>query len=207
MKKQEAQELMLKIIKEKGKVSPQDINQASKNKIPLVQIYGIAKELVDEGAIILEQKDDLKTYSLAEGKKKNTPQEKDEKTDEKEHATSQGKPAKTGGRDMTKYKFNGTEYNKGRLAHAIIAAYAKEKKPTLKQALALFPDELVRPWGLIKPVAEAKAMSTKYARFFIKPEEEIKLKDCSICVSNQMTPDRLANILSIAKKELKFSIK
>jgi hypothetical protein len=139
MKKQEAQELMLKIIKEKGKVSAQDINQISKNKIALVQIYGIAKELIDEGLIIQEQTDDLKTYSLAEPKKKNTPQEKVEKTDENEPAASQGKQVKTGGRDMTKYKFLGAEFNKGRLAHAIISAYAKEKKPTLKQALVLFP--------------------------------------------------------------------
>ena len=207
MNKQEARKKIIEIITEKGKVSAQDIHQASKNKIALVQIYGVAKELVDEGVIILEQKDDLKTYSLGEPKKKNTSQDEDKKTGEGEPATSADKPIKTGGRDMSKYKFNGNEYNKGRLAHAIIAAYAKEKKPTLKQALVLFPDELVRPWGLIKPVAEAKAMSAKYARFFIKPEEEIKLKDCSICVSNQMTPDRLANILSIAKKELKFSIK
>lgn len=215
MKKEEAKAQMLKIIS-KGKISPEEINKLT--KIAFIQIYGIAKELEADGQIILEQIDDLKTYSLAEAepkKEKKSAKEKDE-SGEKEPAisedlnleeTKEEKVVKTGGRDMTKYKFNGNEYNKGRLAHAIISAYAKEKKPTLKQALVLFPNELVRPYGLIAEIGEARKMSKQHQRFFIKPEEEIKLKDCLIGVSNQMTPDRIGAILNIARKELGYKIK
>lgn len=114
---------------------------------------------------------------------------------------------RSAGRNRTLYTFNGQEYNKGRLAHAVIAAYAKDKKPTLKKAVELFPDNIVPPYGLIKPIAEAKKMSEKYQRFFIKPEEEIKLKDSVVAVSNQMTPERIEKIMQIARKELGYKIK
>lgn len=216
MKKEEAKAKMLKVITEKGKISPEEINKLT--KIAFIQIYGIAKELEADGQIILEQIDDLKTYSLAEAepkKEKKSAKEKDE-SGEKEPTISEDlnleepkeeKVVKTGGRDMTKYKFNGNEYNKGRLAHAIISAYAKEKKPTLKQALVLFPNELVRPYGLIAEIGEARKMSKQHQRFFIKPEEEIKLKDSVVACSNQMTPDRIGAILNIARKELGYKIK
>jgi hypothetical protein len=59
---------------------------------------------------------------------------------------------------------------------------------------------------MIKPIKEAKEMSKERQRFFIKPEEEIKLRDCSIAVSNQWTPDRMEKLLVIAKK-LGYKIK
>jgi hypothetical protein len=89
----------------------------------------------------------------------------------------------------------------------LLPAYAKEKKPTLKQALELWPDAIVPPYGLIKPIAEAKKMSEKYQRFFTKPEEEVKLKDATVGVSNQMTPERIDKIIAIARKELGYKIK
>jgi hypothetical protein len=50
-------------------------------------------------------------------------------------------------------------------------------------------------------------MSKERQRFFIKPEEEIKLRDAVIAVSNQFTTERIDKVIAIAKKELKYSIK
>ena len=134
---------------------------------------------------------------------KSTP-EKEEKKENEEKIT---KPKKKAGRDLTTYQFNGNTYNKGRLVHAVIAQYAKEKKPSLKTALELFKDEIVPPYGLIKEIKEARKLSKPYQRFFIKPEEEIKLRDCSIGVSNQWTPDRIEALIMIARKQLGYKIK
>lgn len=210
MKTEEAREKILNIIKEKGKATPQEISDACKGKIPMLQIYNITKKLTDEKLVQMEQKDKDKFYSLA-AKDENEPPAAGDAGETQSETLNSGKLLNNSsggaGRNLTKYKFKGNEYNKGRLAHAVISAYAKENKPTLKQALAMWPDEIVPPYGLIKPIAEAKKMSQTYQRFFIKPEEEIKLKDCVIAVSNQMNPERIGKVIAIARKELKFSIK
>lgn len=143
-------------------------------------------------------------------KVKDEPQEKNaEKKSEKPQEVNLEKSDEInlGGRNRKTYTFNGVpNLNKGRLALAIVTAYAKEKKPTLKQALELWPDAIVPPYGLIKPIADAKKMSEKYQRFFIKPEEEVKLKDTTVAVSNQMTPERIDKIIAIARK-LGYKIK
>lgn len=211
MNNTEAREKILAIIKEKGRVSASDINYSTKGKIPNVQTYGITKKLAEEGVISIEDSENNKFYSLAD--KKSVKAEDSAKTEVKEpESAAEQKPTKVqmnkgSGRDLTKYKFNGNEYNKSRLAHAIVAQYAKDKRPSLKAALEMFPDEIVRPYGFIKPANEAKKISKERARFFIKEEEQIKIKDAVICVSNQMTPERIAQVISIAKKELKYTIK
>jgi len=137
---------------------------------------------------------------------KTEPKEKAPVKKDKEEIKPLKIPEKTG-RDLTKYKFNGEEYSKGRLAHAIISQYAKEKKPSLKQALALFPAEIIQPYGLIAEVKEARKLSKSRPRFFLKEEEVVKLRDCSICISNQFTTERIAKVIAIARKELKYTIR
>jgi hypothetical protein len=50
-------------------------------------------------------------------------------------------------------------------------------------------------------------MSKERQRFFIKPEEEMKIRDCSIAVSNQWTVERIQQVISIARKQLGYKIK
>lgn len=212
MKTEEAKEKIAEMLKEKTPITPQEINQLSKNTLPFVQIYTILGGFVKSGAVKLDEADGKKSYTLLdESKLIETVDEKPIKQPEKTEPVKEEKLTKNkfnqGGRDLTKYKFNGSEYNKGRLALAIIAQYAKEKKPSLKMALELFPDEIIPPYGLIKPIADAKKMSKERQRFFIKPEEEIKLRDTVIAVSNQFTTERIEKVISIAKKELKYTIK
>lgn len=214
MKTEEAKEKIAEMLKEKTTLTPQEINHASKGTLPFVQIYTILGGLVKTGAVQLNEADGKKSYTLLDANKLN--EVTDEKTKKqlektepvKHEERSTTKPKfKQGGRDLTKYKFNGNEYNKGRLAWAIVSQYAKEKKPSLKMALELFPDEIIPPYGLIKPIAEAKKMSKERQRFFIKLEEEIKLRDTVIAVSNQFTTERIEKVISIAKRELKYTIK
>ena len=153
----------------------------------------------------METEIDFTPVTKTEQTKATPEKEEKEKKDEKTEKVT--KPKKKAGRDMTTYQFNGNTYNKGRLAHAVITQYAKEKKPSLKTALELFKDEIVPPYGLIKEIKEARKLSKPYQRFFIKPEEEIKLRDCSIGVSNQWTPDRIEALITIARKQLGYKIK
>jgi len=210
MKTEEARAKMLTIIQEKGEVTPQQINY-SDSKIAFVQIYSIAKILETEKIIVIEQKDKMKVYRMA-GTKSTSQQVETKEVDKLEKGVAKTeepevkpKKAKTGGRDLSTYKFQGEEYNKGRLALALIKFYVADKKPSLKQAMEMWPAEIVRPYGLINEKKQAHKLPQ---RFFIKSAEEIKLKDgVVICVSNQMTPDRINAIIKIARKTLKYTIK
>lgn len=214
MKTDQAKEIIIETLKTKTTVSAQEINYASKGTLPFVQIYGIMSVLINNGSVQLNKSDGKKTYTLIDAEKLNdevpknvkAKPEKEKAVKETEEDEPKEKPKKKVGRDLTTYKFNGNEYNKGRLAHAIVAQAAKDKRFGLKGALDIFPDELIRPYGMIKPIKEAKEMSKERQRFFIKLEEEIKLRDCSIAVSNQWTPDRMEKLLIIAKK-LGYKIK
>jgi hypothetical protein len=219
MKTEQVREVIIKTLKEKATVTAHEINAASKGSITFLQIYTVMNVLIKDGAVKMEEKEGKKHYTLIDAKKlkneiESAPVTKTEQAksapvkDEKEEQPEKVvKPKKKAGRDMTTYQFNGNTYNKGRLAHAVIAQYAKEKKPSLKTALELFKDEIVPPYGLIKEIKEARKLSKPYQRFFIKPEEEIKLRDCSIGVSNQWTPERIEALITIARKQLGYKIK
>ncbi|HXD93894.1 MAG TPA: hypothetical protein VNX01_11830 [Bacteroidia bacterium] len=210
MKTEQVREVVIKTLKEKTTVTAHEINAASKGSIPFVQIYSVMNALIKDGAVEMKENEGKKHYTLVDTEKlkdgiEPAPVTKTEQA--KAAPEKEVKPKKKAGRDMTTYQFNGNTYNKGRLAHAVIAQYAKEKKPSLKTALELFKDEIVPPYGLIKEIKEARKLSKPYQRFFIKPEEEIKLRDCSIGVSNQWTPDRIEALITIARKQLGYKIK
>jgi Fe2+ or Zn2+ uptake regulation protein len=216
MKTEKVREVIIQALKEKTTVTAHEINAASKGSIIFVQIYSVMNALIKDGAVHVNEVEGKKQYTLVDAEKLKdeidfTPVAKTEQTKvvhEKEVQEEKViKPKKKAGRDLTTYQFNGEAYNKGRLAHAVIAQYAKEKKPSLKTALELFKDEIVPPYGLIKEIKEARKLSKPYVRFFIKPEEEIKLRDCVIGVSNQWTTDRIETLIVIARKQLGYKIK
>ncbi len=213
MKTEKVKEVIVETLKAKTTVSAHEINTNSKGSIPFVQIYAVMNALIKDGAVTMHEIEGKKNYTLVDAEKLKDeidfttivkPDKVNEVVETKEKIQ---KPKGKVGRDLTTYQFNGNTYNKGRLAHAVIAQYAKEKKPSLKTALELFKDEIVPPYGLIKEIKEARKLSKPYLRFFIKPEEEIKLRDCVIGVSNQWTPDRIEVLLAIARKQLGYKIK
>lgn len=210
MKTEEAKAKVIDSLKSKKTITAQEINQNSKGKIPMVQIYGIFSGLIKNGSVKVNESDGKKSYELIDETKLNdVPAKKvlEKKKEESDEGKTLG-PKPKGGRDLTKYTFNGKkDLNKGRLALEIIAKAAKDKRLSLKGALELFPDEIIPPYGLIKPLAEAKKLSKERQRFFIKPEEEIKLRDAVIAVSNQFTPERIQKVIEIGRKQLGYTIK
>ena len=204
MKTEDAKTKIMEMLTEKTTVTAQEINQATKGKLPFVQIYSIMAGMIKAGTIKLNETAGKKSYSLAAGSKTEAVVNEPANTESKKATSVKNNQ---GGRDLTKYTFNGREYNKGRLAHAIISQAAKDKRLSLKGAMELFPDEIIPPYGLIKPISEAKKMSKERQRFFIKPEDEVKLRDAVIAVSNQFTTERIEKVIAIARKELKYNIK
>jgi len=238
MKIEEVKKRISEMLIKKKTLTAQEINYAAKGAIPPIQIHTCLAGLVKSGAVELKENDGAKSYTLldesklnegapekiqVEEEKEEAPKEKaakkkvsapEQEEEEEEEEEKEETPKSTkdkfvqGGRDLTKYKFDGQEgLSKGRLALAIIKKYAKEKKPSYKAALELFPHTLVPPYGLIKTVKEAKEISKERARFFIKDDELVKLKDEVVAVSNQWTKERIDKLISIAKKQLGYSIK
>ena len=131
-----------------------------------------------------------------------------EEGNEPENSVPVSKPKYKGytGRDLSKYTFSEhKDLNKGRLALAIVSKWVKEEKPNLKQALALWKDEIVKPYGVIKEVKEIKKAQLE-KRFFCKENEVLALTDAKIAVSSQMTPERISAIIAIAEKQLGYKI-
>jgi hypothetical protein len=214
MKTEEAKEIIIKSLKEQTTVKAHEINYQSKGKIAFVQIYGIMSKLIKNGSVQQNtETDGKKSYTLVDAEKLelepvDTPKVKMEKVKAEKpiEKETKEKPKQKIGRDLTTYKFNGIDYNKTRLAHALVAQYVKDKRPGLKGLLEIFPDEIVKPYGMIRKIEEAKEISKDRLRFLVKPDEEIKVRDCVIACSNQWTPDRIEILLGIAKK-LGYKIK
>lgn len=213
MKQEEAKKTIIAAL-EKGTVTAHELNYSSKGTLPFVQIYGILSTFVKNSSVQMNESEGKKSYTLIDAEKlsdtapivvKTTKVKIEKDSDEVEEPKEKTK--KKIGRDLTTYKFNGNEYNKGRLAHAIVSQAATDKHFGLKGALEIFPDEIIKPYGMIKSIKDAKEMSKERQRFFIKPEEEIKLKDCTIAVSNQWTSERIEKLIAISKKQLGYKIK
>lgn len=207
MKTEDAKAIIVKSLIEKTTVKANEINYENKGTIAFVQIYGIMAKLIKNGSVQMNETDGKKSYTLIDAEKLNdepieTPKVKPEKikvTKVNGDEEPKEKPKKKNGRDLTTYMFEGIEYNKGRLAHAVVSKFAKEMRPSLKGLLEIFEDSIVRPYGMVRAIKEAKEISKDRLRFFIKPEEEIKIRDCSVAVSNQWTPDRMEKLLAISK--------
>lgn len=213
MKTEEVRKIVISALKQQPVVTAQEINYAS--RVPFVQIYVVMASFVKNGSVQLNESDGKKSYTLIDESKLDdviAPAEKtkpEKVTTVKEEADeTEEKLIKKTGRDLSTYKFNGNEYNKGRLAHAIVSFYVLEKKPSLKAIIELFPATLIPPYGMIETIKKAQEISKERPRFFVKSEEVIKLRDGNnIAVSNQWTTERIDKLITIARKQLGYKIK
>ena len=112
------------------------------------------------------------------------------------------------GRNNQKFKFNGNEYGKGPLVREVVREYvAGHPKVTLKQLKEIFPDELLKRFGIFQEESVAKELSGARDRYFFKDEQLIKLGDKKvIAVCNQLTSDNIQPFLKTARA-LGFKIK
>lgn len=183
-------EEILKVLDKKGKVTPAEIQYELKEDVVMIQIHKALKKLETDKIVEVEEVENNKFFFLKQ----------------KNKAKSTSVNVDKGGRDVTKYKFNGQEYGKSRLALAIISHYVKKNKPTYKQLCEIFPIDLTPPYGFIKPKEEAIEISKHPARFFIKEHEVLELSDGPVCVSNQFTKDRIEKLIKIAKDKIGYMI-
>ncbi len=171
-------------------------------------IYKSVKVLADKGMIKVNSESDPATYEFLKTDKRETNPSKDVTTEtvlkveepnknvlvKKATKTATAKKVeedeatlpKTSGRDTSKLKFNGELYGKGRLVLAVVKKYVEDNpKTTLTKLKEIFPNELQPRYGVVEEVSKAKKISADRDRFFLKPEDLIKVGDKKIAVCNQ----------------------
>ena len=164
-----------------------------------LELYNLLRRLTKEETIIEHSNN---TYSVAVIDNGGASQIVSKQTE----VTKTSKTS-TVGRDSSKYKFEGEEYGKGPLVKAVVAKYvADNPKTTYRQLKDVFPDELLKRFGIFQDEQTAKAIAPKGKRYFDKPEYLIKLKDRSIVVCNQFTLTNIQPFLKVAKS-LGYKIK
>lgn len=184
---------------------------ATKTGIPLIKAQWAAKMLEEEQQITSEKKAGDKIIRLVDTQAaptSETPAEQTETTpteepanQKKEKAEKSKKQEKTG-RDTTKYAFERSEpMPKGQTALAVLKAFFRDHKPTLKQVKEAFDDAIVQRYGVTQELSNAKALSGDRDRFFMKPEQILVTKDGKkLACTTQWTAERFAAFLKVARK-------
>ena len=83
-------------------------------------------------------------------------------------------------RDLTKYRFNGTLYGKGRLVHAVVKAFLQDKpKTTFEDLKIAFPDSCQGSWGVIALQEKGQEVFDRsgHYRYFIDESDELTTGD------------------------------
>ncbi len=91
-------------------------------------------------------------------------------------------------RDLTKYRFNGVTYGKGRLVHAIVSHYIQHHPDiTFDELLAKFPNRLQGSLGVVEELSQITDASKRNHRYFARPDELIQLpkEQRTVVVSSQ----------------------
>lgn len=114
-------------------------------------------------------------------------------------------------KDYSKFSFNGKEYNKGRLVNAVIRYYVENNPETtfsdLKQK---FPNSIQGNFGVFDSKASANSVfqNTGRKRYYINPDEEIRLADETICTCTQWNLENIKAFINKSKLlELEIEIK
>lgn len=168
-----------------------------------LQLFNILKQLQKDERIVEYVNDHGKMYSLL---KKDEQQHENTKV-EMGINTIDDPVIQSKGRDNSKSKFNGELYGKGPLVRAIVQQYVSDNPTTTyKQLKEVFPDELLKRFGIFQDEKTANEIAPKGGRYFEKPEQMIKLKDRKIVVCNQFTLANIQPFLKVAKS-LGYKIK
>ena len=115
-------------------------------------------------------------------------------------------------KDYSRFIFNQKEYNKGRLVNAVIKNYV-ENNPniTFAELKAKFPNKIQNSnFGVFDTIENAINVfqRTGHKRFYIKPEEEIKLIDEVIATCTEWNPWNIKDFLNQANQNgLQIEIK
>lgn len=179
------QKKVLKFIEKNPNATKVTISEAT--GIKGLQLFNLLKKLKSEGSIVETESGNEKFYSMATIDESGS-------NDLNEEVTAGN------GRDNSKYKFNGELYGKGPLVHAIVTQYVVDNpSTTYKKLKEVFPDDLLKRFGIFQDEETAKKIAPKGNRYFTKEEKVIKLKDKKIVVCNQFTLANIQPFLKVAK--------
>jgi hypothetical protein len=168
-------------------------------------VFKTVKVLSDNGLVKIS---DTKpsTYKIVKGESK-TAKAPEKKTTSIKKVADDEVALNSGTRDTSKLKFNGELYGKGRLVLAVVKQFMKDNPRTsLTKLKETFPEELQPRYGMIQEVSKAKKLSIDRERFFLKPEDLIKVGDKKVAVCNQFGKNNLPEVLKHFKT-LNYNIK
>jgi hypothetical protein len=166
---------------------------ASGTQLNKLLVYKTVKVLAEKKLIKISDSKPP-TYKLNKADEKNTKAQgkNNSKTEPAKKTVDDEVVLKSAGRDTTKLKFNGELYGKGKLCLAIAKAYlAANPRTSITKLREIFPDELNKRYGFFQTVEKAKKMSADRERFFLKPEDLIKVGDKKVAICNQFGSSNL----------------
>ena len=179
-------------------------------------LFNLLKKLQKEEQITANGDGDNTTYSLVEETinaeqtdVKETPDVVTDTITEEQIDTEQTEVTKkkSAGRDNSKFTFNGEASGKGPLVRAVVAQYVKDNPTvTYNELKKVFPDTLLKRFGIFQDEKTAHEIAGKGNRYFFKDEHVIKLTDKNIVVCNQFTFENIQPFLKVAR-ELGYEIK
>ena len=194
------QNKILEFIKTHPDASPEIVIEGT--NLPKITVYSSLKSLVSLKAIEMKEAEGKKTYNIGGDVKQERGVVTTTNTNHTEEKKEVKKKPADGKRDFTKYKFNGEVHSKGGLVRAMVAQFCKDKKPSITKLKEVFPDELIPTYGVFQEISVAKKRSADKQRYFLKPEQVVKLKDGkTIAITNQLTSAYLESFLAAAKKQ------
>jgi hypothetical protein len=110
------------------------------------------------------------------------------------------KVSSSNSKDYTQYQFNGKVYGKGRLVLAVVGKYVKDNPNTSYSLLdGVFPKYIQGSHCVFAKVEEAiNSGKTDKIRFFVKENEQIKLRDAVIAVSTEWGKGNIGKLIQAA---------
>ena len=174
-----------------------------------LHVYKFLKMMESEGKVTMQRQDEKKVYSVTNSDaaidiKSETPTTEipvEVKPKKKTKVPTDEVKLKTT-RDITKYVFNGNSYGKGPLLLAVVKhLVSTNREYTLPDLQKTFPDEMIRPYGVIKELRKAKLTSSGGRdRFFLKQHQLINTADKKVvAVSNQVGAIAFEKLMAIFK--------
>ena len=111
-------------------------------------------------------------------------------------------------KDYSKYQFNGEEYNKSKLVHAVVKKYIEDKNPSFEQLLKSFPKTLQGSKGVVSAIEDLNDNDKNQNRFYWKDD---MILYCSggkqVVTCTQWGIENIKKFIKHATNELGFDIK
>ena len=107
-------------------------------------------------------------------------------------------------KDLTTYNFNGEKLGKGPFVLALVKHYVKHHpKATEKDLKEIFPDSIISRYGVFTDLktAETKSKTSGKKRYFINPDQVIKIGGKDYAVTNQWTKPILDSLMAHLKEK------